>query len=193
MPRIHYLPDNKTVATDLKETILQATFRSGIPHTHVCGGNASCSTCRVLMIESIEHCALLNAKEHQMALQLHFSPDIQLACQTLITGDVELQRLVLDADDMNLTDQLNRNQLNIWLARKGVLQFCLLIYAALQHLPRNFLRTTLSAPRIATFTAWSRLFESIAAMLIITWAMDYSQYLGLKLLRRHHLMKCWQG
>lgn len=106
MPNIRYLPDNKTVEVNLTETILQASFRSGIPHTHVCGGNARCSTCRVLIVGGIEHCAPRNAREQQMAYQLHFSPDIRLACQTMVTGDVKLRRLVLDADDVDLTDQL---------------------------------------------------------------------------------------
>ncbi len=106
MPRIHYLPDNKTVVADLTETVLQASLRSGIPHTHVCGGNARCSTCRVLIVAGMENCVPRNAKEQQMADQLHFSPDIRLACQTLVTGDVKLRRLVLDADDVDLTDQL---------------------------------------------------------------------------------------
>lgn len=41
-----------------------------------------------------------------MADRLHFGPDIRLACQTSVTGDVKLRRLVLDADDVDLTDQL---------------------------------------------------------------------------------------
>ena len=106
MPCVHYLPDDKAVVTDLTESILQASLRSGIPHTHVCGGNARCSTCRVLIVAGMEHCAPRNAKEQQMADQLHFTPDIRLACQTQVTGDVKLRRLVLDADDVDLTDQL---------------------------------------------------------------------------------------
>lgn len=86
MPRVHYLPDDKAVVTGLTESILQASLRSGIPHTHVCGGNARCSTCRVLIVAGMEHCAPRNAKEQQMADQLHFSPDIRLACQTLVTA-----------------------------------------------------------------------------------------------------------
>lgn len=106
MTRIHFLPDHKAVVTDLTESILQASLRSGIPHTHVCGGNARCSTCRVLILAGIEHCTPRNPKEQQMADRLHFSPDIRLACQTRVTGEVRLRRLVLDADDVDLTDQL---------------------------------------------------------------------------------------
>lgn len=106
MPRIHYLPDDKSVVAEPAESILHASLRSGIPHTHVCGGKARCSTCRVLITDGIENCAPRNAKEQQMADQLHFSPDIRLACQTVVNGEVKLRRLVLDADDVDLTDQL---------------------------------------------------------------------------------------
>jgi adenylate cyclase len=42
-----------------------------------------------------------------MAERLHFSPEIRLACQTRVTGDATLRRLVLDADDVALTSQLS--------------------------------------------------------------------------------------
>ena len=42
-------------------------------------------------------------KRRVLAERLHFSPDIRLACQTTVSGDVELRRLVLDAEDMELT------------------------------------------------------------------------------------------
>ena len=106
MPRLHVLPDDKAVVTDLTESILQASLRSGIPHTCVCGGHARCSTCRVLILAGVEHCSPRNAKEQQMADRLHFGPHIRLACQTRVTGDVTLRRLVLDAEDAALTDQL---------------------------------------------------------------------------------------
>jgi len=106
MPYIHYLPDEKDVEANAVETILQASLRSGIPHTHVCGGHARCSTCRVLILEGPDYCAPRNAKERAMAERLRFSPMIRLACQTQITGDVKLRRLVLDADDVEVTSQL---------------------------------------------------------------------------------------
>lgn len=40
-----------------------------------------------------------------MAERLHFAPEIRLACQTRIDGDVSLRRMVLDSDDVLITDQ----------------------------------------------------------------------------------------
>ncbi len=81
---------------------MHASLRASIAHAHACGGNARCSTCRVLIIDGLEHCAPPNDKEAILAERLHFSPDIRLACQTTVSGDVELRRLVLDAEDMEI-------------------------------------------------------------------------------------------
>lgn len=100
-----YLPDNRLVEVNRAETILHASLRSGIPHTHVCGGNARCSTCRVSIVEGLKHCSPRNSKEKRIADRLHFADDVRLACQTTINGRVKLRRLVLDADDVEVTDQ----------------------------------------------------------------------------------------
>ncbi|MBI3764324.1 MAG: adenylate/guanylate cyclase domain-containing protein, partial [Chloroflexi bacterium] len=104
MPRINYL-NEKTVEADTSTPILQVSLQNGIPHTHVCGGNARCSTCRVLVLEGIENCCARNEKEQKMAERRNFSPRVRLACQTTLTGDVTLRRLVLDDEDKNLVVQ----------------------------------------------------------------------------------------
>lgn len=106
MPTITYLLDNRSVESEEGETILDTSLRLGIPHTHVCGGNARCSTCRVIILDGLENCSRRNSREQELANRLHFSPQIRLACQTLITGHVTLRRLVLDAADVELTSQL---------------------------------------------------------------------------------------
>ncbi|MBI4743511.1 MAG: adenylate/guanylate cyclase domain-containing protein [Actinobacteria bacterium] len=106
MPHIHYLPDKKEIETKENETILEASLRNGIPHAHSCGGNARCSVCRVLILEGLKTCALRNEKEQKVAEHLHFGPEIRLACQTTVAGDVRLRRLVLDDEDVELTSQL---------------------------------------------------------------------------------------
>jgi len=94
----------RKVEVEPAETVLQVSLRSGIPHPHACGGNARCSTCRVLVLEGIDHCIPRNDKEQNLADRLHFTPEIRLACQTMISNDVKLRRLVLDDEDLQLTD-----------------------------------------------------------------------------------------
>jgi adenylate cyclase len=59
-----------------------------------------------LILEGLAHCTPRNTEEQALAGSLRFSPDIRLACQTRVTDDVKLRRLVLDAEDVELTSQL---------------------------------------------------------------------------------------
>jgi adenylate cyclase len=102
MPKVCYLPDEKRVEAETGETLLHASLKASIAHAHACGGNARCSTCRVLITDGLEHCAPPNDKESRLAERLHFGPEIRLACQTTVSGDVELRRLVLDAEDLKI-------------------------------------------------------------------------------------------
>lgn len=106
MPQVRYMPDHRAVDASDEETLLQTSLREAIPHAHACGGHARCSTCRVFVVRGIEYCSPPNDKEQAMSLRLHFGSEIRLACQTRISGDVEIRRLVLDEEDEELTDQL---------------------------------------------------------------------------------------
>jgi adenylate cyclase len=105
MPTVYYHPDQVTIETDESTAILDTSLNGGIPHIHVCGGNARCSTCRVMVMEGLEYCLPRNEKETVLAERLCFTPDIRLACQTKLTGDVRIRRLVLDAADIKLVEQ----------------------------------------------------------------------------------------
>jgi adenylate cyclase len=104
MPLVHFLPDNKTVKASEGETILQAAFRAGIPHATFCGGTARCSTCRVIILAGLENCSPRNPEEQAIAEALRLEPQIRLACQTVVTGDIKLRRLVTDIlDDVDVS------------------------------------------------------------------------------------------
>lgn len=105
MPNVFYILERQTIAAAPSETLLQTSLRVGIPHAHACGGNARCSTCRVVVVEGLEYCTARSDLEQLLADRLHFTPEIRLACQTTIDGDVKLRRLVLDDEDVQLTDQ----------------------------------------------------------------------------------------
>jgi adenylate cyclase len=104
VPRITY-QDEAVIEVDTVTPILHASLQNGIPHTHVCGGNARCSTCRVLVLDGLENLCPRNEIEQKMALRRNFSPNVRLACQTTLRGDVVLRRLVLDEQDRLLVDQ----------------------------------------------------------------------------------------
>lgn len=105
-------PDERVIAAERGQSLLQASLRNNIPHTHVCGGNARCSTCRVAVLAGLENLTPRNRPEQILAERLEFPPDIRLACQARLTGGaVQIRRLVLDAQDIALASQLRVNAL----------------------------------------------------------------------------------
>jgi len=127
---VTYLVDNRTINAEIGETLLEVSLRHDIPHTSVCGGIARCSTCRVMIVEGLENCAPRNSREQLLAERLHLSPQIRLACQTTITGDVSLRRLVLDAEDIELTSQLRPDKTPI---SAGIEKKIAILFADIRH------------------------------------------------------------
>jgi adenylate cyclase len=100
---IHVGPDEKQIVMRGSETILAASLREGIQHAYACGGRARCSICRISVEEGLEFCGPRSKGERLVAERLKLSPETRLACQTKITGDVKVRRLVIDDDDIEFT------------------------------------------------------------------------------------------
>jgi adenylate cyclase len=104
MPEAAFHPDGITVEVRPGETLLDAALRAEIPHAHACGGDGVCSTCRVLVVDGLEHCTERTGHEEALVRELRFTPATRLACQTGTTGDVVVRRLVVDARDVQFAD-----------------------------------------------------------------------------------------
>jgi class 3 adenylate cyclase/nitrite reductase/ring-hydroxylating ferredoxin subunit len=111
MAKIICLPDKREFEIGRSETILEGALRAGIPHAHACGGLAKCSTCRTWILDGLEQCEDRSADEKELSTSLGFGPEIRLACQTRLRGDVKLRRLVLDEADLEITSQLAKDRL----------------------------------------------------------------------------------
>ena len=67
---------------------MEALLSAGIPHYHSCGGNAQCSTCRMLIIhEGIENLSACTEKEVALRQKILFARNIRLAYQSYVKGD----------------------------------------------------------------------------------------------------------
>lgn len=85
------------------QSILDASLAAGIPHYHACGGNAQCSTCRVLVESGAEHLTPYNHKESALRARIPMPSNVRLACQTFVTGSpVHLHRIIRDEDDIRM-------------------------------------------------------------------------------------------
>jgi hemoglobin-like flavoprotein/ferredoxin len=96
-----------TVTSKRAQTLLEASLGAKIPHAHECGGNARCSTCRVLVVEGGHNLSPRDSAELKLARRLGFGDDVRLACQTKVMGPAKVRRLILDADDIRIATTAN--------------------------------------------------------------------------------------
>jgi adenylate cyclase len=100
MITVTYENGTRIEETDDGLTLLQMSLKHGLAHFHACGGNARCSTCRVMIREGLENVLPRNQPEQRLADAKGLEPDIRLACQTRVRGPVSLRRLVRDDKDV---------------------------------------------------------------------------------------------
>ncbi|MCB1158411.1 MAG: ferric reductase-like transmembrane domain-containing protein, partial [Leptospiraceae bacterium] len=90
----------RKIQADSTKSLLENALDADIPHIFECGGNARCSTCRVLILEGLEYCNHRNEAEKKLAIKKGLDDTVRLACQTYSDGDLKLKRLVFDKDDI---------------------------------------------------------------------------------------------
>lgn len=106
----------KHIKVQEHESILDAALRAGIPHYHVCGGHARCSTCRILVVDGGANLSSPNEKETALKDRLELPDNIRLACQTyVLTEPVTINRIVRDSSDVEiyLEDSIRRKKQQI--------------------------------------------------------------------------------
>ena len=106
MSVIECQPDDVAVSFDGDTNVLEALVGAGIPITHLCGGKARCSTCRVKIAGGLTHLSEPSEAEAAMAQRLDFPREIRLACQATASGSVTVRRLVLDRADAQMASQI---------------------------------------------------------------------------------------
>ncbi len=108
--KIHLFKEQKEIDCPKDSSILEATLAASINHTHACGGQGKCSTCRVSVMKGIQNCSPRNAAEQAIADKLNFPKEIRLACQTEISGNITIRRIVSDKLDLDIiSEQFSAN------------------------------------------------------------------------------------
>ena len=93
MPRIIFKTKDKDVTVDVERgiSVLDAALRFKVPIYHTCGGNASCSTCRVLVLEGAEKLSSIENAEAQVLDAFDLKAPHRLGCQSQVLGDVAVR------------------------------------------------------------------------------------------------------
>jgi adenylate cyclase len=99
---IEFIGD-RSIKVEEGQTILEASLAAGIPHYHACGGNAKCSTCRILVIEGLDNITPPTEAEKALQKILFFPPHVRLACQSYVQGSpIHVHRIIRDETDIHL-------------------------------------------------------------------------------------------
>lgn len=91
MPKIVFLNEGRRDEVAAGTTVLEAADALRVRIGRVCGGGGTCSTCRVEVALGAEN--LSPIQENEIAYQL--GPNVRLACQARIEGDVGVRVLVI--------------------------------------------------------------------------------------------------
>jgi class 3 adenylate cyclase/hemoglobin-like flavoprotein len=102
MTTIVYMGEDKAMSVaDPTMTILDVSIAHKIPHVRACGGHGRCTTCRVRICDGIQNVSARTPREVEVADALRWDGFTRLACQTRVSGDVTLERLVKSASDVS--------------------------------------------------------------------------------------------
>ncbi|MDH4236208.1 MAG: (2Fe-2S)-binding protein [Nitrospira sp.] len=90
MPQVTFLYfGERSGEVEVNTSLLEAARTLGLPLNHDCGGNASCTTCRVEVQEGLDQLSEIDFDEQDLLDREALSePQHRLACQAKVLGDV---------------------------------------------------------------------------------------------------------
>ncbi len=91
MPKLVFHGKGITLDVPKGTSVLEAAMDNGITLYHTCGGNASCSTCRVSVLKGSENLSGIEDAESQVLDSFDLQPPHRLGCQARLRGDVEVE------------------------------------------------------------------------------------------------------
>ena len=92
MAKLNFKNKNRVLEISEGLSILEAALEHGVPLYHTCGGNASCSTCRVRVLKGAENLSPVEDAESQVLDAFDLKAPHRLGCQALVMqGEVEVE------------------------------------------------------------------------------------------------------
>jgi 2Fe-2S ferredoxin len=98
MPKITFLPSNKTFDVKDGESVLDVALTHDVSIQHACGGFCACTTCHVIVKSGMENLSQLEDDEQDRleVAATGLTPSSRLGCQAKIHGDVTVE--IVNAD-----------------------------------------------------------------------------------------------
>ncbi len=91
MPRVTFHPEGRADEIQRGKSLLDAAEKMGIDLRHDCGGFATCSTCRIIILDGVSNLTEIDLDEENMLEEAELSAPFRLSCQAKILGDVTVR------------------------------------------------------------------------------------------------------
>jgi 2Fe-2S ferredoxin len=88
MSKVTFYPYGKSGEIPDGTSLLDAAEKLGLQMRHDCGGFATCSTCRVWVIEGMPNLTEIDLDEENMLEEAQLPSPFRLSCQAKVRGDV---------------------------------------------------------------------------------------------------------
>jgi len=95
MVEVRFLPEDLLVEAPEGTSLQAIADASGADITFGCR-NGSCGTCRVRILQGLEHCSPMGPEERDFLRGMAAPTDQRLACQFSVQGNVEIEYLGVD-------------------------------------------------------------------------------------------------
>jgi ferredoxin len=92
MPKVQILPDDVNVQIKAGTSLLAAAAVGDVELMHSCGGIGACTSCRVRILSGREQLSPIGRAEREQLKESGILETHRLACQTMVYGDVVLER-----------------------------------------------------------------------------------------------------
>ena len=99
MPTVTYLPSGRTVEVESDQDLLTAALDADIAIATVCGGVASCTECKVKVVEGQDSLSTMEHAEEAQLGNVFFITKERLACQTRPCGPLVVEVLKEETAD----------------------------------------------------------------------------------------------
>ena len=97
MPKVTFLPIDRTVEVTEGTSILEAALENGIDLTHNCGGVCACTTCHVIVRKGDDNLSEMEFDEDdRLSMAEGLTMHSRLGCQAIVEGGdvtVEIPRI----------------------------------------------------------------------------------------------------
>jgi len=90
MPRVRFVPLDKSVELKPGETLFKAARVNGIPIGSSCRGDCVCGWCKVEVVEGIENLSRPEECETKLMLSRSYGDNERVACRARVFGDVSI-------------------------------------------------------------------------------------------------------